>query len=137
MRARHFDPKFLFAPTVLVAEADDALRGVLCSCLTAEGYRVVAVEDGLELFDYLNLAEASRGRVPLPRLVLSDVELDGCTGLAACRRLRATSGRLPVVLIAAAGDLKAQRDAMLAGASDVLRKPVDVDELRGLVALLA
>lgn len=137
MHARHFDPKFPFAPTVLVAEADDALRTVLCTSLAADGYRVVAVEDGLELFDYLTLAEASGGRVPLPKLVLSDVELAGCTGLAACRRLRATSRPLPVVLIAAAGDLEAQREAMLAGASDVLRKLVDVDELRGIVSLLA
>ncbi len=120
-------------PTVLVAESDDGLRGALAGVLSRDGYRVVAVEDGLELFDYLALAERSAGRLPLPRLVISDAELAGCSGVEACRRLRAAPPRLPVVLLT--GDRAAARDALLAGACDIVRKPVDVEELRGVVAL--
>ena len=134
MRVRHPDPKAQSLPTVLVAEADDGLRGVLAGCLANEGWHVVAVEDGLELFDYLQLASSSGGRIPLPQLVVSDVELAGCSGLAACRRLRAGRQRVPVVLIA--GDRWAEREALRAGAADVLHKPIDVAEVRSIVSLL-
>jgi CheY-like chemotaxis protein len=130
----HIDPtKLVHLPTVLIAEPDDGLRGGLAGVLSHDGYRVVTVQDGLELFDYLSLAARSAGRLALPRLVVSDVELAGCSGLDACRRLRRLPARLPVVLLAS--DRMAARAALLAGACDVVKKPVDLNELRGVVAL--
>lgn len=120
--------------TILVAEEDELLRHALSIGLAADGYRVIAVEDGFELFDYLGLARAPHSRLPMPDVVVSDVELAGCDGLTACRRLRA---QLPVVLITARDDASSAREALGAGAADIVPKPVDVDEVRGAVAILA
>ncbi len=134
---RRTDPTLLVRPTVLVAEPDDGLRGVLEGWLSQHDYRVVAVEDGQQIFDYLALAARSAGRVPFPRLVLCEVELAGCSGLATCLRLRARARQLPVVMITAANDVVSQRAALLAGACDLIRKPLHADEVLGTVALFS
>jgi CheY-like chemotaxis protein len=123
--------------TVLLAEEDDEVRERLADALAHDGYRVVAVEDGLELFDYLKLAVSSKGRLPLPDVIVSDAELAGCEGLSACRRVHAKYPSLPFVLLAPHDDSRSLRDASAAGVDDVITKPVDVEDLRDTVFLLA
>jgi len=129
--------KRFFVPTVLVAESDDELRARLEGWLTSEGYNVVAVEDGLELFDYLAISHGSSGSLPAPSLVVSDVDLAGCSGIAACKRLRAAPTKLRVVLMAPAADKAALREALLAGACDIIHKPVAAGEVLNVVGLYA
>lgn len=95
------------------------------------------MEDGLEVFDYLDVAVRSGGRVPFPRPVLCEVDLAGCSGLATCRRLRARARPVPVVIITAANDIVSQRAALLAGACDLIRKPLHADEVLDTVALFS
>lgn len=121
-------------PTILVAEEDDGLRRSVSQQLASDGYRVIAVEHGLELLDYLDLARSPDNLLPMPDVVVSDVELPGCDGLTLCRKLNA---ELPVVLLTASDDPSLESEALDSGAADVVPKPIDVDELRGAVAILA
>jgi len=68
-----------------------------------------------------------------PDMVVSDVRMEGASGLDLLKQARASSAQLPFLLVTAYADV---RDAVLAlklGAVDYLRKPVDLDELLACV----
>ena len=77
--------------SVLVADDDPAIRAFLTNLLTAEGYAVRCVEDGVAAL--VEVAHAC------PDLVLSDVQMPRLDGLALAARLRPLG--VPVVLMSA------------------------------------
>lgn len=62
-------------------------------------------------------------------VVLLDLHLPRSSGLALCESLRACRPDVPVVILTAFGSFDAAVDAMRAGASDFLSKPVPLDAL--------
>ena len=121
------------AKTVLLAEADDAVRGELARELRADGYQVVELADGVTLSDYLELAQLSQGSICPPDLILSDVELSGCSGLKLCQMLSHLHGRAPFILLASRTDAECWDNAEEAGAAHVLDKPVDLNQLHDAI----
>jgi DNA-binding NtrC family response regulator len=113
-------------PTVVVAEDDDDLRELL-ERLLARDYAVVALEDGFELSDYLELARATVA-VP-PDLIVSDVCMPGRDGLAALAPRGDWLPRCPVVMISAFADAERRAEARTRGVALFLDKPLDLDEL--------
>jgi DNA-binding response OmpR family regulator len=105
---------------VLVAEDDVRQAEVLRRYLVAEGHRVVVVHDGQAALD-------SARRLP-PDVLVLDVMMPGLDGLEVCRRLRAESGLLVLMLTARVGedDLLLGLDT---GADDYLTKPYSPREL--------
>lgn len=132
MLPNSFDPIALFpsSPIILLAEEDANDRARLASALAHDGNRVIALEDGLELFDYLVLS--GRGRLPRPKVIVSDLALSGCTGIDACRRAGPEFLRVPFILLA-----EPSKNAVFQsrGIDEVILKPVDEDELCEVVAL--
>ncbi|WP_337172288.1 sigma-54 dependent transcriptional regulator [Gemmatimonas aurantiaca] len=110
---------------VLVVDDEPALREVLSQRLTGWGYRVATAADAREAEALLEHAE--------PDLVLSDVVLPGLSGLDLLRRFKARNNALPVVLITAHGNVDAAVEAMKAGATDFLTKPIDPATLRAVL----
>lgn len=104
------------------------------------------VRDMLKVID-IDMAEAEDGETGLRMmaedtfdLVLMDLRMPGIDGLTAIRRLRAMAAPAcdtPVVVVTAdtAPDLRQQCDA--AGANDVLRKPVALNDLIDTVGRMA
>ncbi len=111
---------------VLVAEDDDAMRELLEEALARRGYHVVSLEDGFELSDYLELAQAGRGRAP--DAIVTDVRMPGRTGLDALASF-AVASRCPVVVISAFADAETKAAAKRLGAAVVLEKPFEVEAL--------
>jgi len=72
-----------------------------------------------------------------PDLVLSDVVLPGTSGVELLKRLKHRDDRLPVILITAHGNIDAAVDAMKAGATDFLTKPLNYGALRELLQRMA
>ena len=66
-------------------------------------------------------------------VVLLDVILPGKDGVALLRKLRKRHPGLPVVMISAAPSIRPVMKALELGASDYIRKPFDIDELRLVV----
>ncbi len=119
---------------VLVAEEDDELRERLCESLRSAGYRVVEVEDGLELLDYLELTELFPGRLERPALIVSNLKLKGCGGIEACRLVGYHRPAPPFLLLAPDADASVRRDALNAGVVEVLADPRAVREVLDAVA---
>ena len=110
---------------VLVVDDEPALREVLSLRITDWGHAVRAVGD---------VAAAEREiDVRRPDLVLCDVVLPGAPGVALLHRLRERDTKLPVVMITAHGNIDSAVEAMKAGATDFLTKPLDHQMLRALL----
>lgn len=66
-------------------------------------------------------------------VVLLDVILPGIDGVKFLKKIRKTHPALPVVMISAAPSIRPVIKAIELGASDYIRKPFDIDELRLVV----
>jgi two-component system response regulator PrrA len=123
--------------TVLVAEEDDDVREGLMEELKKEGYRVVGLEDGLELRDYLEAAYSQDSTVSAPAVVITDATLPGVGGIEVCEELHAHEMWPPFIVLANHDELEVFEAAERAGADFVFDKPIDVEELRNVVSWLA
>jgi DNA-binding NtrC family response regulator len=96
--------------------------------LAGEGYEVVAAADG----------ETGMARVRDESfdLVLTDLKLPAASGLEVLAASRAAHPELPVVVLTAFGTVRSAVEAMRLGAVDFLEKPVEIDDLFGLVGSL-
>ncbi|MBC5768043.1 response regulator [Ramlibacter albus] len=114
---------------VLVVDDSLAVRNYLRSMLEKEGIEVheaESAEQGIETAAAGNYA-----------CVLMDVLLPGIDGFEACRRLkaRARNGhQLPVVMLTSKSSPFDRVRGKMAGCDTYLTKPVDPNELRGVVA---
>ncbi len=119
--------------TVLVAEDDDELRERIAADLRSQGLRVVEVEDGLELEDYLTDSFAPGARVARPDLVVSEARMPGVSGLTVLRHLREGASALPFIVLSPEGDADSFEEAETLGAEYVVEKPFAVEDLRLVV----
>ncbi len=108
---------------VLLIEDETLFAKSVLRRLEREGHKVVRQEtiaDGRE-----SLLKA------LPDILLLDVRLPDGNGLDLLREIRSrdSSKDLPVVVVTAYGELEDAVAAMKLGATDYLKKPVDLDEL--------
>jgi RNA polymerase sigma factor (sigma-70 family) len=118
--------------TVRVVVADDQV-------LVRTGFRMILTADGIEV-----VAEASNGteaidavRRTRPDVVLMDIRMPGLDGLEATRRILATDGDAPRVLMLTTFDLDEYVYAALAaGASGFLLKDVTPEQLTAAVRLV-
>ena len=69
-----------------------------------------------------------------PDVMLLDVILPGVNGVEFLQLVRKTHSQLPVVMISGAASIRPVIKALELGASDFIRKPFDIDELRLVVA---
>ena len=105
---------------VLIVDDEPAIRRLLRTSLTAEGYRVSEATTGAEA-----LAQAASGG---PDVVLLDLGLPDLDGLDVIRTLRARSA-VPIVVLSAREDERGKVTALDLGADDYVTKPFGIAEL--------
>lgn len=111
--------------TVLVVEDEEDIRFLLRVVLEAEGYQVVEATTG---------KDAVRAAIELvPQLILMDISLPLLDGLSATRQIRAEEALRGVPILAVSAYHTARRRATQAGCSDLIGKPVDIEELKAAV----
>ena len=121
---------------ILLAEDDIEMRKLLAWRLEEDGYDVVEAENGLELLECLEpslLYARTFGRISEFDLVVSDIRMPGLSGLEVLAGLRKRDKVTPVILITAFGDQVTHDEANELGASAVIDKPFDIDELRATI----
>lgn len=107
--------------SLLVADDDAGLRGVLVPFLEKEGFAVTAAVDGEE-------AEALT-RSTHPALLVLDIEMPKLDGLSLCRRLREAGVKTPIIILTARDDEVTKLTGLETGADDYLVKPFSMREL--------
>ena len=114
-----------------VAEDDQEMLSLIVGCLQTDGYQVEPVSSGKELCERLEDEDTL-----LPDIVVSDIRMPGTTGLDAVAKFRAAGWTFPVILVTGFGDEATLNAAAEHGATLVLCKPFDMDQLRFAVASL-
>ena len=109
---------------VLVVDDDESIRQVVRLCLADEGYRVFEAPNGLAALE--NIADFQ------PALILLDLRMPVMDGWEFLRRYRLMPGpHVPIVAFVAGLD-PAEECANL-GATKILAKPFDLDDLLTVV----
>ncbi|MFG3247183.1 response regulator transcription factor [Streptomyces sp. NPDC048187] len=100
---------------ILIVEDEKRLAVSLAKGLTAEGYAVDVVHDGLE-----GLHRASEG---VYDLVVLDIMLPGLNGYRVCAALRAAGHDVPILMLTAKDGEYDEAEGLDTGADDYLTKP--------------
>ena len=109
--------------TVLIVDDDTASREALADLLRTQGYRSSQAENGLQALEQLEAA------VSPPELILLDLDMPVMNGREFLSRLAYLQYiARPIVIIVTGQD---PRD--IPGAAAVLRKPVSISQLLGLM----
>ena len=106
---------------ILIVDDDPDIRDALGECLRYEGYDVHAAADGRDALDRLEYGLK-------PSVILLDLMMPVLNGFDVLNALKARPdwSSIPVVVVSANRGYQAED---LAGAVDILRKPVNMDRL--------
>jgi two-component system, NtrC family, response regulator AtoC len=108
---------------ILVVDDEPAMRLLLTSVLTDEGYAVAAAAGGAEA---LQLVQRHHYQV-----VITDLRMPGLSGLEVLEAVRRDDPDTAVILLTAFGSIESAVEAMRKGAAHYLLKPLaNPDELR-------
>lgn len=117
---------------VLLAEDDDEVRELLAQVLRINGYEVIEVTGGLELYN--RLGECLFEGAVAPDVIVSDLRMPDFSGLEVLHSVRAAELDIPFILMTAYGDAPKRAAAIRDGALVVLDKPFELEELLDAVA---
>jgi DNA-binding response OmpR family regulator len=112
---------------ILAVDDDEGLRELLQEYLSAQGYQVTTVADGVAMDAHLAGHPAD--------LVILDLMLPGEDGLALARKLRAR-GDTPIIMLSARGEDVDRIIGLEVGADDYLAKPFNPRELLARIRAL-
>ena len=113
--------------TILVVDDYSDNRVLLAAWLRAKGFRVVEAADGKE-----GLLQANRSN---PDLILMDLAMPELDGIEATRQIRQRRvlSKTPIFAISAYATHDVKEDALAAGCTEVLAKPLDLASLLGKI----
>ncbi len=115
--------------SILVVEDGETQREMLRDYLKDEGYPVSAAQNGEEALSKL--------REDCFDLVLTDYKMPGMDGLDLLAAAKELNPEVDVVVMTAYGTVERAVNAMKAGASDYISKPIDLEELQLLIQRIA
>jgi two-component system NtrC family response regulator len=110
------------AMKILIIDDDASFRRVLEYNLQEEGYEVLTAssgEEGLSIF-----------ATQAPHLVITDMKMNGISGMDVLSTIKKQSPDTLVIIITAFGAVDKAVEAMKLGAYDYITKPVNRDELK-------
>ena len=114
---------------ILIVDDEPGTRLMVAAMVRRLGHQVVEAEDGNDAW--------RRFQAERPEVVITDWAMPGLDGTELTARVRsfAGGGYTYIMVLSARADEQASREAVRAGADDVLAKPPDPAELeRGLIA---
>lgn len=107
------------AGIVMVVDDDDSIRKALSRLLQAKGFSARAFRSAEECLPTLDAAKG-------PACVVADLVLPGINGYELQKQL---PRHVPFIMLTASADVKQTVETMLAGAIDLLEKPIPEDRL--------
>jgi len=110
---------------LLIIDDEPNHAEVVAESLERVGYQCVVATSGKAGAKIIEQEE--------PEVILTDLKMDGIDGLAILRKARQELPDSEVVVITGHGDVQTAVEAMKAGATNYLQKPVNLAELRAMV----
>jgi two-component system response regulator FixJ len=112
-------------PVIHIVDDDHAIRQSVSQLLVTEGFNVKTYAS----------ADAFAAAAPadIAGCLITDVRMPGMTGIALLQRLKQLQSPQPVIVMTAHGDVPLAIEAMKAGATDFLEKPVNTEALLNAV----
>ncbi len=107
-------------PLILVVDDDDDTRDILSCGIASSGCRCIAVESGEDALELLKTKPVE--------IVVSDVQMQGMSGLDLCRRVKAGFDA-DVIIITGLVNNFAYEKIIAEGASDLIEKPIRLAEI--------
>ncbi len=105
---------------ILIADDDPHIRRLISELLAAEGYRLLAAEDGEEALRVC--------REEHPDLIILDIIMPKMDGMEVCRRLRDETAA-PILFLTAKDDITDLVSGLAIGGDDYITKPFKGAEL--------
>lgn len=119
-------------------------------CMRLSGMQVLVVDDDADIQAFLRLQLEAVGaavtvvgtaagalqavQAQMPDVVLQDMVLPDQSGIEVVRALRKRAHPPPIIMISTSGDTHHIVEAIQAGASDYVRKPLDIEALRDKIS---
>jgi len=110
---------------LLIIDDDPHHADVVAESLQRVGYDCVTATSSAQGAKLIETAE--------PNVILTDLRMDGLSGLDLLRKAKSDLPDVEVVVITGHGDVQTAVEAMKAGAANYLQKPVNLAELRAMV----
>jgi DNA-binding response OmpR family regulator len=109
--------------SILIIEDDPSVRTLLEKSLSAKGYAISMVKDGLE-----GLTKLEKER---PDLIIVDIMMPRLDGMTFVKAIKGDQERksIPVIFLTAKNDPKSMIDGINVGAKFYVTKPFQLDEL--------
>jgi DNA-binding NtrC family response regulator len=106
---------------ILVVDDDSSARAALEGLLNGEGFQVDSAADGQSALE--RLVEHP------PDIIVTDLDMPVLNGMQLLGELRGRDHDIPVIVVTSAAEVRSAVDAMRAGATDYITKPVEFDAL--------
>jgi putative nucleotidyltransferase with HDIG domain len=107
---------------ILIVDDEEAIREVVSTLLTAQGYQCKTAGNGEEAMNVMREYSGSD-------LVLSDLVMPGVDGLKLIEMVRGYDADIPVIMVTAMHDISTAIEAMRRGAYDYILKPFEKEQL--------
>ncbi len=117
---------------LLVADDSETVLLMLQRRLEMEGYEVVTATDGVEALDRLRELGSRE-----PDVILLDAMMPNKSGTEVLEEIRGRGSEIPVVMISAHLDAQEPERMRKLGATDVVPKPFEWEDLIGVIEELA
>jgi DNA-binding NtrC family response regulator len=106
---------------VLVVDDEEALRYLLSTELSAEGYEVDTAGDGDEAIEAIKKSDYD--------VVLLDIKMPRVDGFEVLKFIKQNKPEIKVIMLTAYADVKNAIEALKLGASDFVSKPYDLEDI--------
>jgi putative nucleotidyltransferase with HDIG domain len=106
---------------ILIVDDEEAIREVVATLLTAQGYHCTPCANAQQAIDTLRESSAD--------LLLSDLVMPGMDGLKLIETVRSFDRDIPVIMVTAMHDISTAIEAIRRGAYDYILKPFEKDQL--------
>ena len=110
---------------ILLIDDDPHFLRILQRILSGEKFQVTASSNPCEALGLLRSGKFD--------LIICDLRMPDCDGLNLLQTIRGAGNEIPVVILTAYGEVDTYLEAMNAGATEYLNKPINSDELIAVV----
>jgi DNA-binding NtrC family response regulator len=106
---------------ILIIDDDPHFLRVLHRMLSGEKFEVVATSNPCDAIELLRSSKFD--------LIICDLRMPDCDGLNLLQAIRSGGNEIPVIILTAYGEVDTYLEAMNAGATEYLNKPIRSEDL--------